>query len=276
MKSIGIMQGRLVPRYQNRYQAFPVGYWQAEFHTAREIGLNAIEFILDHNDYEKNPLMTEAGLIEIKQVCQNSGTVVRSICADYFMQAPFHSEHQGKSEDVLKILIEHAAQIGVKDIVIPCVDVSSLKSNADKLKLVRSLEKLIPFANENNIFLNLETDLNPAEFKALIKMFDSKMIKVNYDIGNSASLGYKPEEEFEAYGEFISDLHVKDRKFGAGSVPLTTGDAKLDVVFSLLKQINFKGNICMQAARAEHFVDDVPLVKKQFEITKQFVEKHQL
>ena len=24
----GIMQGRLLPKYQDRYQAHPVGYWQ--------------------------------------------------------------------------------------------------------------------------------------------------------------------------------------------------------------------------------------------------------
>ena len=30
----GLMQGRLLPRYKNRYQAFPVGYWEAEFYMA--------------------------------------------------------------------------------------------------------------------------------------------------------------------------------------------------------------------------------------------------
>jgi len=33
---IGVMQGRLVPKYQDRYQAFPVGMWQDEFKVAKE------------------------------------------------------------------------------------------------------------------------------------------------------------------------------------------------------------------------------------------------
>lgn len=274
IRSIGIMQGRLVPRYQKRYQAFPVGYWHAEFHTAREIGLNAIEFILDYNDAEKNPLMTDEGIEEIKKVCKESGTRVYSVCADYFMQAPFHSEHQHQSEEVLKVLIQQSVDLGVKDIVIPCVDMSSLKTLDDKAKLLKSLEKCIPLAEQKGIFLNLETDLAPQEFKNLLTSFGSRSIKVNYDIGNSASLGYNPEEEFAAYGEYISDLHVKDRKLGSSSVPLGTGDAKIELVFKLLGQLKFKGNICMQAARAEHFADDLPLVKKQYDMTRQWVERY--
>ena len=47
MKKIGIMQGRLLPRYKGRYQAHPVNYWQAEFYIAKEMGFDQIEFILD-------------------------------------------------------------------------------------------------------------------------------------------------------------------------------------------------------------------------------------
>lgn len=40
--NIGVMQGRLLPKYQGRYQAHPVGYWQDEFEIANEIGLDCI------------------------------------------------------------------------------------------------------------------------------------------------------------------------------------------------------------------------------------------
>ena len=46
---IGVIQGRLVPKYQGRYQAFPIGMWQDEFKVAQEYGLDLIEFILDFN-----------------------------------------------------------------------------------------------------------------------------------------------------------------------------------------------------------------------------------
>ena len=45
MKSnIGVMQGRLLPKYRGRYQAHPLGYWQDEFVVAESIGLDVIEF----------------------------------------------------------------------------------------------------------------------------------------------------------------------------------------------------------------------------------------
>ena len=41
---------------------------------------------------------------------------------------------------------------------------------------------------------------------------------VNYDTGNSAALGYDPDEEFKSYGHKITDLHIKDRLLGTGPV----------------------------------------------------------
>ena len=53
---LGTMQGRLVPKLDGRYQAHPKGYWRDEFKVAAELGLDLIEFILDYNDAEQNPL----------------------------------------------------------------------------------------------------------------------------------------------------------------------------------------------------------------------------
>ena len=48
MTKLGVMQGRLLPKYKGRYQAHPVGYWKEEFKLAQEINLDCIEFILDY------------------------------------------------------------------------------------------------------------------------------------------------------------------------------------------------------------------------------------
>ena len=58
--SIGVMQGRLLPKYKGRYQAHPVGYWQDEFPLAEALGLDCIEFILDYNPANENPLLDTA------------------------------------------------------------------------------------------------------------------------------------------------------------------------------------------------------------------------
>ncbi len=274
MRDIGIMQGRLLPRYKNRYQAHPVNYWQAEFYIAKELGFNKIEFILDFNEYEKNPLLFKKGIEEIKTLIEETGVSVKSICADYFMEAPFHSKHQKRSEEILEILIENCKELNIIDIVIPCVDQSTLKDENDIEMLVSSINKILPKAQKNNIFINFETDLDPDRFKNLLSKFNSKNIKVNYDIGNSASLGYDVNEEFSAYGEYISDLHIKDRVLLGGSVELGTGNAKFDEVFSNLKKYNFNGNIIMQSAKDEDYIDDLQLVKKQKKFIQNYIEKY--
>ena len=62
----------------------------------------------------------------------------------------------------------------------------------------------------------IESDLSPKEFSKLLECFDTKRITVNYDTGNSASMGFDVEEELEEYGNKISDIHIKDRFHGGG------------------------------------------------------------
>ena len=51
---VGIMQGRLVPKVNGNYQAFPLENWAKEFEIAASIGLECIEFIFDdHNGKRK-------------------------------------------------------------------------------------------------------------------------------------------------------------------------------------------------------------------------------
>ena len=75
------------------------------------------------------------------------------------------------------------------------------------------------------------------------------MLKVNYDSGNSASLGYSPAEEFAAYGERVGSVHVKDRILGGSTVPLGTGNADFEVLSRCLNEIGYAGDFILQVAR---------------------------
>lgn len=265
IKHFGIMQGRLLPKFNNRYQAHPLGYWKEEFSIAKELGLSYIEFILDHNDYEINPLMSDLGIIEIEKIIQKTGVGVRSICADIFMEAPLHSENNSisnTSKEILLKLIKNSAKLGITDIVIPCVDQSTLKGEYDQTRLIENLAEPIKFATKKKINLALETDLAPIPFLDLLNKLDSDVVKVNYDIGNSASLGFDIFQEFKLYGNKISDIHIKDRVLGGGSVVLGAGDANFKSFFDVFSKIDFKGPIVMQVYRDE---EGIEIFKKQFD-----------
>jgi L-ribulose-5-phosphate 3-epimerase len=274
--SLGIMQGRLLSKYKGRYQAHPVDYWHEEFQLASDLGLDYIEFILDYNDLESNPLMSQQGINLIQNKVQETGVGVRSVCADYFMEAPLHHENrsmQAQSEIILKRLLDSCKTLGVSDIVIPCVDQSSLNNNEAQERLKRSLVSFIDSAETAGINLALETDLAPEPFANLLDFFPSNRITVNYDIGNSSSLGYDPIHEFNLYGSRISDIHIKDRVLGGGSVFLGTGNADFSSFFKALRSINFAGPIIMQVYRDD---EGKEVFKKQLQWFNDLVNKNKI
>lgn len=251
------MQGRLLPKYRGRYQAHPVGYWQGEFSRAAELGLNCIEFILDFNDAEVNPLLRSDGPNEILRVTVESGVKVRTVCADYFMEAPLHhlkAEVAIQSQEVLRRMLHSGKVLGLTDIVIPCVDQSSMRDQTTQDRFIQRLKPLLDEAEATGINLSLETDLAPQPFAELIARFDSPRITVNYDTGNSAAMGFDPAEELACYGERISDVHIKDRVLGGGSVVLGAGDAQFIRFFNALRPLAYKGPFIMQAYRDDEGV----------------------
>jgi len=268
---IGVMQGRLVPKYQGRYQAFPIGMWQDEFKVAQECGLDLIEFILDFNDAEENPLLKSGGVDEILATSQETSVSVKTICADYFMEAPLHSSDGKLAEESFKILerlLEAAKVLKITDIVIPCVDQSSLKTEEVVNRFIKQIIKIIPTIEKQNINLSLETDLPPKPFIQLLERLNSKNITVNYDIGNSAALGFDSDEELEVYGDRITDIHIKDRVLDGGPVALGEGNADFTKFFNKLKKFNYQGPFIMQVYRDN---EGVEIFKKQLSWIKKYL-----
>lgn len=254
---IGVMQGRLVPKYKKQYQSHPVGYWDKEFDIVARLGLDLVEFIVDLDGIEKNPLMSSEGMTRIAEAVARTGVQVASICADCFMAAPLHSTDPLvalSSLAYLRRLIYSAPRLSISDIVIPCVDHSSLRTEDDTVRFVAALEAVLDDAGRNGVNLSLETDLDPERFARLLERFNSQRVTVNYDTGNSAALGYDPREELAAYGEKISDIHIKDRIKGGGSVVLGTGSTDFDAFFDALGLLDYQGFFILQAFRDDEGV----------------------
>ena len=265
------MQGRLLPKYQGRYQAHPVNYWEKEFPIAKELGLECIEFILDFNEYDLNPLTNSHGLEKIEKASKENDIKVYSVCADYFMESPLHNANSASAKEsieVLKSLIKTSSTLGVKNIVLPCVDQSSLNNQQDKDLFIRNLSEVIPIAEEKEVFLSLETDLAPKPFRNLLNQIHSSCIKVNYDIGNSAALGYNLIDELNEYGQYISDIHIKDRRLNGSSVFLGKGNANFELFFDKLLEYDYQGIFIMQAYRDE---EGVEIFKRQLDFVKTYL-----
>ena len=273
---IGIMQGRLVEKFKNKIQSFPMNNWKKEFELANDCDLKIIEWIFDENT--PNPIMTSNGIQEIKQLMRKNDIEINTICGDYFMIKKLFNESEielEKNIETLKKLIIQANKLEISMIEIPLVDSSSLKNSKNEEQVRNSLEQVMLIAEQNNVTIVLETDLNPQNFDEFLTKFEYKNIMANYDSGNSASLGYNVKEELIILKKWIKNVHVKDRIFNGGTVQFGTGDTKFDEFFSMLSKINYSGDLIIQGARdLESKLKPKQTCQLYQKFVKQYVDKY--
>jgi hexulose-6-phosphate isomerase len=119
-----------------------------------------------------------------------------------------------------------------------------------------------------------ESDYKPKKLKKFIEEFPKNMFGINYDIGNSASLGFLPLEEILSYGNRILNVHVKDRKYKGATVPLGEGDADFEAIFKLLYNSDYRGNYILQTARAQNN-DHLSALIKYRDMTRIWINKNE-
>lgn len=249
-QGIGFMQGRLSPLRQGRIQSFPWDTWQHEFAIASGLAIWKMEWTIDSENFSSNPILTSSGHEEINRLKSLFKIEIPSVTCDYYMENPHWKSNSEQTFKNIKSILLGMTEIGAKILVIPLVDNSSFSSSVELSEVITFFEPLSNFLDEHKIKIAFETDLNPDSFSDFMSNFDEKNFGVNYDIGNSASLGFDPLDEFEAIGPRIINVHVKDRVLRGTTVPLGAGNADFPTVFRGLNKYKYVGNLIMQTARA--------------------------
>jgi len=272
MTKFGIMEGRLVPPEDGRFQCFPRNQWESEFAHAAKVPFDYIEWVYDLYGHDVNPLGNPAGIEHQKRLIESTGVCIRSVCADYFMDKPLlrcgEQELDERLQELARIL-RNGSAIGVNRVVIPFVDASAIRSTEDVVAVQDALKAAMQFADETRVEIHLETSLGPAEFAKLLDCIPHPRLRVNYDSGNSASLGYSPGNEFAAYGDRIGSVHIKDRALNGGTVPLGAGNADFPALFSCLEKIEYRGDFTLQVARGTPG-DEVALAKQNLAFVRSY------
>jgi L-ribulose-5-phosphate 3-epimerase len=249
---IAVMQGRLLPPSEGKIQCFPRERWRDEFPLAAAAGIDAIEWIYDLYGADVNPIATGEGLSAIRDLSAQSEVQVRSVCADFFMDQPLLRADQQSIEERTEILVwllGRCRVLGVNRVVIPFVDASRIDTDAELTQVIGTLQRVLPTLERTGVELHLETSLSPNRFAEMLARLPHAMVKVNYDAGNSASLGYDPIEEFGAYGARVGSVHIKDRVKGGSTVPLGMGDTDFKALFECLQRVGYHGDFVLQVAR---------------------------
>lgn len=250
---VGFMQGRLCDMVDGQIQAFPWNDWQDEFKEAHRIGMHKMEWTLDQEYLYDNPLMTETGREVIKRLSSTYNVEVVSLTGDCFMQTPFWKA-SGSLEAALiedfRAIMKACGALNIKIIVVPLVDNGSLVTQSQEDKLVEILLQESQTIVDLGLRIAFESDYTAVNLKRFIKRLPQDSFGINYDIGNSASLGYDVTNEFLHYGDRVINIHIKDRPVGGTTVPLGSGNANFEAVFKNLSFYKYQGNYILQTARA--------------------------
>lgn len=252
----GVVQGRLTESKERGIQFFPFEHWREEFDMVKELGLDEIQFIFDYDRYQENPLWQGNGEA-VGAMVNHSGVQVRSVCFDYFMRRAFYKHQSGEREQlmaenrqILRHVLSNMLSQGVRLIEIPLVDDSSLQSKEEEAAFREFLQPIVD-ETDTSISFALETDMEPHRFRKYLDSFGTRQVGVNYDSGDSSSMGYNPYEELTILRERILNIHIKDREYQGSTKQLGTGSADFEGFFKALKEIGYDGSLILQAARGE-------------------------
>jgi len=251
---IGFMQGRLSPLVDGKIQAFPWDHWREEFPVAQKLGVRLMEWTLDHERLEENPLMTDAGRREILALSRLHNIKVGSLTGDLFMQAPFwksaDTDERTQRLREFDAVLSSCAEVGINIIVVPLVDNGAMENWQQENLVVSELLRRRDILSRRGTKVVFECDYEPAALTEFIARLPDDVFGINYDIGNSAALGYDWKEEISAYGARIVNVHIKDRKLGGTTVPLGTGNADIPGTLQGLLHRGYSGSFILQTARA--------------------------
>ncbi len=259
---IGFMQGRLSPIYKNKIQSFPWKNWKNEIRIAKSNNFKKMEWTLDYPRLKDNPILKNTD--KTINFLKKNFLEVDSVTCDFFMQKPFFKKNNN-TKDIYHVL-NKLQNTQIRKIIIPLVDNSSL----EKINNINNIVKIFIEINNDTkkkfIFL-FESDFSPSKLKKFIKFFPKKNFGINYDSGNSASLGYDVFKEFKSYAKYIKNIHLKDRLHKGKTIRFGKGKTDFKLLFKLIKKIKYNENLILQSARHKS------LHLKELKINRNYIKK---
>ena len=173
---IGIMQGRVLPKYIDQLQVFPIDTWREELGVAKDIGFQHIELLWD----KQQDIKHAKGLLEA--ISETSQLHTLSMCVDSICSCTSLENVLNEVQDVLNTFKDNTPAI----LVIPLLDKATIKT-ADGLKEFvdkLNMHQVMNLIKEYNVKLALELDMPAIEIIEALKLVNSELIGICLDSGN--------------------------------------------------------------------------------------------
>jgi hexulose-6-phosphate isomerase len=250
MNPIGIMQGRLSAGGA-RAQLFPAGTWRDEFHAAGELGFDRIEWLVNVESLDRNPLLHAPD--EVREVIRATGIGVQSVCADCFIEQPLAraSDHR-QSAILLQRVIEGAAAIGAGAVCVPFLEGNAVEHGDELVDVLSQFDEALALARSRDIRIAIETDLDAADLRDAIRRAN---VWACFDVGNAAAAAVDIAGALAVLADRVALIHVKDRRLRGPSVPLGEGAVDFSAAFATLRTIEYTGPLTLETPRGDSPVE---------------------
>ena len=244
----GIVQGRLTQSPPSCLQWFPQDSWQDEFNTASSIGVNYIELIAEVQHNVDNPIWTDNGIKEIRQLVKDNNLTLHALCNDYIV------EHLFLLDEVIQqniSLLNQGKKLGVEKYIMPFFESSELTTD-NMQEYIEPIRRVANVANNENIVVCLETILTGQELIELLNLINMPNVKAVYDTGNRVAFGHDLSNDIRLLGDNIAHIHIKDKNKDNENVLLGTGLVNFESVFYALHDINYDGPYTFETTRGSN------------------------
>ena len=188
----------------------------------------------------------------IRQTVKDTGVGIASLGIGLLNKVPFAKTEEGEQlvveclETMVKLKEEAAAledrelaaKVSPNIVLLAFFGIADINGKPELIEaVIEKLKRIAPIAEKHGFELGLETLLNEADHRHILKSVDSPALKVYYDTANSARMGYDIYKEIENLGtEHICEIHLKENGALMGD-----GDIDFEKVKGLLQEMNYQG-----------------------------------
>ena len=230
----------------------PEWSWTDIYIMAKDLGFNGIE--LRGLENELNLLKTrpfnDANVKETVNKLQKAKLSISCLASSCFLGGT------GDEDEALKEgfeYIELASKINCKYIRILGDKNPAPTEPIDDERVIRLLNKLLPKAQENDVYLLVETSgvyADTKRLKKVIEALNSPYVAVLWDIHHPYRfMNESPEYTYENIGEYLKYVHIKDSVMENGEVQykiLGDGDIPVTEILDLLRTSGYDEYISLE------------------------------
>lgn len=248
------MQGRLSPSLDGRFQFFPPT-WEDEFSIAREHGFDSIDWFLDVDVPNFDPILDVWATPEIVEKIDRVRKILSIGSIDCGCYGTFGPAGVRTRRDFPVLLTALAPRLTSTIVSIPLVEKFAPHTEEEKKESQATIRELETQAQALGLRIALETEMPAPELLSFVSACGPN-VGVCYDLGNAASYGVDIPAEIRQLGNAITLVHIKDRVLGGASTLLGKGAVPFGESFKALKDVGYHGQFTLQAWRGAEYLNN--------------------